>query len=146
MGSERELAATGSLIFGSGLVGAIAIGCLAPFENIYSPVHVALAFATFMSMAAGNIICMALGAYAGVKYGKHFSLAARGEILLECAVLGYLILLWCSPNFFSDDHWWTSLAVCEWALCILTALYIFALFAMLDRNVPSQTQGEFRSK
>ena len=50
---HRTLAAIGSFLLVAGLLAAVLIGCLAPFPQTYEPLHIPLAYATFISVSAG---------------------------------------------------------------------------------------------
>jgi len=102
---RRALAITGAALFAIGLGAAIAIGLLAPSTRGYTPVHVQLAYAAFIGIAAGTVVYLA--AVGGVRW----------LVWLQCGVVVFLLYLYFGPEFFTNDWLWRSLAFCEWMLC-----------------------------
>ena len=129
-GVHRGLAAAGALLFGAGLMAAIAIGVTGPFEHGYSALHIDLAYATFIFMTAGMLVLLSLAVWFELRAG-------RGRVLLVAEILlaGMLVLLFymlageSSPggNFFNDRSWFRSLALSEWALCGVNVGYLLLL-------------------
>lgn len=128
---HRALAVIGSFFFAAGLLAAVLIGCLSPFPDTYEPLHIPLAYATFISMSAGLAICLAVAACASQSRRRVLTgLAAfMGAVVL---FLFYLLLV--SDAFFDNKHWYTSLAFLEWLLCVGNAAYAYLLAAVLERN------------
>jgi hypothetical protein len=127
---HRGLAAIGALLFDAGLMASIAIGLMGPFEQGFSPLHIDLAYATFIFMAAGMLILLGLAVrHAWQAGGGRVLLVA--EILLTCLLilLFYLLAGESNPNgnFFNDKSWFRSLALSEWLLCGVNVGYLLLL-------------------
>jgi len=106
----------GTAFYGTGLLSAILIGCVAPVRALDFSVHLALAYAAFMSLQAGILVYLAVTAY-GAKSRRLTAFAGVNWVL--AVVLFYLS--------FGPD-WPGSTAFCEWALCgtIAAGLWILA--------------------
>ena len=129
-GVHHGLAAAGALLFGAGLMAAIAIGVMGPFEQGYSALHIDLAYATFICMVAGMLVLLGLAVWHGRQAGGGRVLLVA-EILLACmlVLLFYLLSGEWNPNgnFFNDRSWFRSLALSEWALCGVNVGYLLLL-------------------
>lgn len=128
---SAPLAWAGSAVFGAGALGAIAIGCLAPFRHSYDTVHVPLAFATFIALVAGTgLQLFAAGRRAWPRDRR------RGAALFACcgvilAILAALAATYRSENFFSGDCLITTLALWEWLLCVSIVGFLTVLTGAL---------------
>ena len=128
---HRELAAVGSLLFGAGLMAAIAIGLMGPFEQGYSALHIDLAYATFLFAAAGMLVLLGLVVWRALRAGRGRALLVM-EVLLACllALLFYLLAgesATHGKNFFDDKNFFRSLACGEWVLFGVNVVYLFVL-------------------
>lgn len=112
---KRWLARLAAAWFSLGNAGAIAIGLTAPFRLGYSPLHVQLAFAAFIGIAAG--IWFDILALRGLSFLKWF----QGGVFL------LLFYLYFGPDFFSDNHLLTSIAFWELLLCVDVGIALLAL-------------------
>ena len=109
------LAGAGAVLFAPGAGSAIAIGLLSPYTRGYTPVHVQLAFASFIGICGGTML---------------FLFAARAKPLLielQCAVLVFLVYLYFGPDVFDNSRLLSSLALWEWVLCADCAVALWAL-------------------
>jgi hypothetical protein len=68
-GVRRKLALAGTVLLGAGLAAAIAIGFLAPFTTDYTPLHIQLAFAAFIGICAGTLVCSIVAALPALETG-----------------------------------------------------------------------------
>ena len=132
---HRGLAAAGSLLFGAGLMAAIAIGLMGPFEQGYSALHIDLAYATFLFAAAGMLVLLGLVVWRALRAGRGRALLVM-EVLLACllALLFYLLAgesATHGKNFFDDRHFFRSLACGEWVLFGVNVVYLFLLAHMV---------------
>ena len=132
---HRGLAAAGSLLFGAGLMAAIAIGLMGPFEQGYSALHIDLAYATFLFAAAGMLVLLGLVVWRALRAGRGRALLVM-EVLLACllALLFYLLAgesATHGKNFFDDRHFFQSLAFGEWVLFGVNVVYLFLLAHMV---------------
>ena len=130
-GVHRGLAAAGALLFGAGLMAAIAIGVMGPFEQGYSALHIDLAYATFIFAAAGMLILLGLAVWRARRAGGGRGLLVM-EVLLACllALLFYLLAgesATHGKNFFDDKNFFRSLACGEWVLFGVNVVYLFVL-------------------
>lgn len=113
---QRRWAGLGAWLYRLGLMATIAVGISTPFQQPYVPVHIWLAFAAFMSLAAG--LAVSLGVAAGSATSARWPLATLGA--LQVGALSFLAYLFCfAPAWFEDRRW--LLAVCEWGLSALIA-------------------------
>ncbi len=131
---SKGITGTGSFVFGLGALGAVSIGCLAPFPVSYESVHVPLAFATFIGIVAGIVIYLQLLAWSVFQRNR-----SQGYFLLTClalklAALGALIYIYFIPNFFDGKSLLTTLALWEWALCVGIVSYLLLLTMVLDKH------------
>lgn len=117
------VAATGSLLLALGFLGEIALGCLARLWSMYDHAHVILAFATFIAIAAGLTICLALAARLRRNYG--LMLLAAVQLLAVCTLI-YMVF---NSNFPPERSFLTSLAFLEWLLCLSFIVSLLALVA-----------------
>lgn len=106
-----------AVLYGSGLLAATLIGCLAGVSGLDFSVHLMLAYAAFISLQAGISIYLTLATY-----GPRKSNRLRGFAATEWAAPLLLIALSFGPN------WPSSTAFCEWGLCttIATGLWVLA--------------------
>jgi len=84
------LALAGAALFAMGLGAAIAIGVLAPFTRGYSPLHIQLAFATFIGICGGASAWL------------FAARAARVLVVFQSAVFLFLGYLYFTPDFFQQ--------------------------------------------
>jgi hypothetical protein len=123
--AQRRLASIGAGLMYLGLAEAIAIGCMAPFADIYSALHIGLAFGTFIALCAGLAIFLSVVAWS-TKGRAVISLA-----LLQWAALSVMAYMLFRPGFPPDRSFLTSLALLEWALCLVVVVSIAVLTAVL---------------
>jgi hypothetical protein len=96
---------TGSAFFAAGLLAAILIGCLAPVRGLDYSVHLALAYAAFMSLQAGIAVYLTVAAS-----------SAKSRGLAAFAAVEWILAVSLFAVSFGPD-WPGSTAFCEWALC-----------------------------
>ena len=121
-GKHPRLATAGAVMFAVGTGSAIAVGVLAPFTHGYSPLHVQLASAAFIGIAAGTVL---------------YLLAARASRTLLFFQLGVLLLLafLCyGPIDFDNSHLLTGLAFWEWVLLADCGVALWALARVIESN------------
>ncbi len=116
-----------TVVFGAGLLFAVAIGVLAPFPSLWD-VHVALAYAIFIALTCGMLLTAALLARAGRGSRMRALALWNGGILL---FLTYLLLV--PGEFFKNTRFYNSLAAFEWALCVWLATSIYVVVRELSR-------------
>jgi hypothetical protein len=127
------VAAAGLGLFGSGLAGAIFIGVMSPFEDAYSDVHIYVAYATFVLIAAGMLVWLTMATFAAQRAGRGRGLVAA--LALQACVMAFLLYLTVSmilpfgPDFFNEKSFLRSGAFCEWVLCGGNVAYLFILAA-----------------
>lgn len=124
------LALAGAALFAMGLGAAIAIGVLAPFTRGYSPLHIQLAFATFIGICGGASAWL------------FAARAARVLVVFQSAVFLFLGYLYFTPDFFSNDRLLTSLGFWEWMLCADCAVALWFLagaVASLEKTTEAST-------
>jgi hypothetical protein len=120
------LARAGGWLLGAGLAAATAIGFLAPFTRGYTPLHIQLAFGAFFGICAGTALLLAIAG------GAARSVAAKAMAGLNGAVMAFLLYLYFGPDFFDNKTLLTSLAFCEWLLCIDCAVALWILAAAVN--------------
>ncbi len=134
--TSARLAAAAAWTYRGGILAAIAMAALEPFQtDPFSTGHVMLAYAIFIGLTAGLALGMAVASRAASRAGEPAGWI-RGFACVEFAVLAYLVYLLFGPDTFDSRHWWTSLAACEWALCLSIAGYTAGLTALLARTAP----------
>jgi hypothetical protein len=131
---SRSGTATGSFIFGLGALGAVSIGCLAPFPISYESVHVPLAFATFIGIVAGIVVYLFLIARAVFQTNRRSGYLLSACLTLKLAALGALVYIYFIPDFFTGESWLTTLALWEWMLCLGIVSYLLLLVIALDKH------------
>jgi hypothetical protein len=127
----------GTVLMGFGLLGAVALGCLAPFSSPYDSFHIGLALLTFFILSAGVAVCMGLAAWST----RRFSLALA--TIVQFAALPVLVYMVFKPDFPPERSFLTSLAFLEWALILIVGASILALTALLTnaKTFPDGSQG-----
>ena len=130
---NRIVATAGSLIYTLGLIAALLIGCLAPFPRLYDHVHIPLAYAAFIAIATGLLICLALASYPLVRKGGTSGIAMLPLVLILLVVVLYLFYLVLAPDDHAPDHGLlNNVAFVEWTLSVCIALYTAILTAVLS--------------
>jgi hypothetical protein len=114
-GIHRWGAMAGTVFYAAGLLAAIAIGCLSPVRELDFSVHLALAYAAFMSIQAGILAYLTVAAY-GSK-SRRLTLFATVEWVLA-------VLLF-AASF--GPEWPGSTALCEWGLSATIAAGLWVL-------------------
>ncbi|HYW48946.1 MAG TPA: hypothetical protein VE959_39145 [Bryobacteraceae bacterium] len=122
--SHRRLAAAGAWLYRAGLAAAVAMGLLEPFQELYSPLHVLLAYAAFVAFVAALGICTAVAASAGLRPHRAVWVVAAA---LQCLALAMIFEVVRVP--WVEGGFWSSLAAGELALCALIAGTTAALAA-----------------
>lgn len=125
----RSWAVLGAWLYRLGLIATMAVGTTTPFQQPYVPVHLWLAFAAFMSLAAGLAVSLGVAACSATSARARFSLATLGA--LQIGALIFLAYLFVTPDYFQDRRWF--MAVCEWVLGALIVAGTVAVAAMLAR-------------
>jgi hypothetical protein len=131
---RRRLTVAGSLLFAAGLASATAIGLLAPFTRGYTPLHIQLAFAAFIGICGGTLILLFVAAGMAREAGRGLRRAASGIAALNSLVLAFLLYMYFGPEILNNDGLLTSLAFCEWMLCVDCALSLWILAAVIART------------
>ena len=130
---NRIVATAGSLIYTLGLIAALLIGCIAPFPRLYDHVHIPLAYAAFIAIATGLLICLALASYPLVRKGGTSGIAMLPLVLILLVVVLYLFYLVLAPGDHAPDHGLlNNVAFVEWALSVCIALYTAILTVVLS--------------
>jgi hypothetical protein len=127
---SRPLAMVGALIFALGPVSAISIVF---FANDIDDLHVYLAFAAYIFMTSGVLICLALEVSPIVRAGGMRAISMLLVPLFLLAVLIFLVYLLFTPDYFDDKSLLRNVAFCEWTLCCILAAGISGLAVMLSR-------------
>jgi H+/Cl- antiporter ClcA len=117
---HAKLAMAGAAMFSIGLGAAIAIGILAPTTRGYTPIHIQLAFAAFGGICCGTILYLI-----AVR-------AARGLIAFQFVILLFLVFDYIGPDLFDNKTLLTSLACCEWMLCLNCAVALWILASRVE--------------
>jgi hypothetical protein len=127
---NRRIAFAGSLLFALGPMCAVSI---ALFSHEITDTHVYLAFAAYIFMTSGLLVCLALeaSAFMRARRGASISLVIAPGFL--CIVLLFLFYLLFTPDFFNDSNLLRNVAFCEWTLCSVLAGYITGLAVLLSR-------------
>ncbi|HKE27187.1 MAG TPA: hypothetical protein VKB88_32755 [Bryobacteraceae bacterium] len=148
-GLRAGAAALGLWLFGAGLSGAVFIGFMAPFQDAYSGVHIYVAYATFLFMALGTLVWMAMATRASLRAGGGRGLLAA--LIAEAMGAAFLLYMTAGmvvpfgPDFFDDSSLPRSAAVCEWVLCAGNVIYLFILGAAVERVEALTTGAEAAS-
>jgi hypothetical protein len=130
---HRPIALAGSVILRAGLTCAVAVGAFAPFPFEYG-IHIALAFATFICITAGLLVSLVLVVAQAFRDRKRWARGLFLLALLESAALVFEIYLIFAPDhFFPGTSFMTSLAGCEWALCVFIAACSYVVAAAVAR-------------
>ena len=127
---NRPLAFIGSLIFGLGPLSAVSMIFL---TQTIDDLHVRLAFAAYIFMTLGLLICLALEGYFIIRGG---GIAAFAMLAALVSLLIVLVLIFCllfNDNFFGHTSLLASVAFDEWALCAIVAAGISGLAMLLGR-------------
>lgn len=119
------LAWIGSVLIALGLLGAAALGCLAPFSSPYDPSHIVLALLIFFALSAGLTVCLGLAAWSTRRLGLWLLTA------VQFTALPVLVYMTFTPDFPPERSFLSSLAFLEWALCLVTGASILVLTALL---------------
>jgi hypothetical protein len=127
---NRPIALAGSLVFGLGPLSAISILF---FASAINDAHVYLAFAAYISMTAGLLICLALESASTVRAGGRKGFSLLMVLLFLFAILVFLVWLLFTPDYFDDRSLLRNVAFCEWMLCAIVAVALSGLAAMLTR-------------
>jgi hypothetical membrane protein len=132
-GLHAGIAAAGLSLFGAGLAGAVFIGCMSPFEDAYSDVHIYVAYATFVLMAAGTLVWMAMVTRASRRRGLVAALIVEAFVAAFLLYLTVGMVFPSGPDFFDDRSLVRSAALCEWVLCVGNVTYLSILGAAVER-------------
>lgn len=130
-------AAFGLWLFAAGLAGAVFIGCMSPFQDAYSDVHIYVAYATFLLMSAGTLVWMIMVTVANLRAGRGRALLAA--LIVQACIAAFVLYLTVGmvfpfgPDFFDDRSFLRSSTLCEWVLCAGNVVYLFILGAAVER-------------
>ena len=133
---RRKLALASTVLFGAGLAAAIAIGFLAPFTRDYTPLHIQLAFAAFIGICSGTLVCSIIGALWALETCDSWGPRLVAMVVVQGSVLLFLVYLYFAPHFFNYKGLLTSLAFWEWLLCADLVASLWILNAALDGISP----------
>ncbi|MGD0537438.1 MAG: hypothetical protein ABSC03_07315 [Verrucomicrobiota bacterium] len=126
---RRRWAVLGAWLYRLGLIATMAVGMTTPFQQPYVPVHLWLAFAAFMSLAAGLAVSLGVAACSATSARARFALGSLGALQIGTVI--FLACLLVTPDYFQDRRWF--MAVCEWGLSALIAAGTVAVAATLAR-------------
>ena len=116
----------------AGLVAAIALGAMAPFESdTYNRVHINIAFLVFLSLSAGLAVSLSLAA---CRPGPWRGLLI-GLAVIQGLSLGFVGYIYMVPYPHDGYGPWTSVAALEWELAASFAICLTALAAALQKPV-----------
>jgi hypothetical protein len=142
---RRKLALLGAALFAAGLAAAIAVGFLAPFTRDYTPLHIQLAFAAFIGICSGTLVCSIIAALRALETGDSWGPRLVAMVVVQGSVLLFLVYLYFTPHFFNCKGLLTSLAFWEWLLCADCVVSLWILTAALDaistRYTPPSREG-----
>jgi hypothetical protein len=127
---NRAIARVGSVLFALGPLCAISILF---FASEINDTHADLAFAAYIFMTAGLMVCLALAGFPVVRAGGLRGAAMLAVVLAFAVVLTFLIYLLFTPDYFDGKSLLRNVAFDEWALCALDAAGISGLAVMLRR-------------
>lgn len=131
--TSKVFSTLGTIAFSLGILGTLIIGCLTPFPKSYEPIHIPIAFATFISIVMSILIYCSLIAYTTYSLNKILGLSLVILGLFKLSVLIALFYLYLTPGFFTNDHLITTLALWEWLLCISIVVYLLLLTLILKK-------------
>jgi cytochrome bd-type quinol oxidase subunit 2 len=126
---HRTMAYVGTVLIALGLLGAAALGCLAPFSSSFDTSHTILALSIFFALSAGLTLCLGLAAWSTRRL--RLWLAA----VVQCAALPVLLYMVFTPDFPPERSFLSSLAFLEWALCLITGASILVLTVLLTSKI-----------
>ena len=124
---HRDIAIAGSLLYTLGLLAAILIGCLAPFPSVYEPVHLPMAYAAYILMFTGLLICLSLASYRRIRSGGISGIAMLFLLAGLLAIVLYLFYLVVGPDS-------NNVAFIEWILSAGVAAYSAVVTLVLSRS------------
>lgn len=127
-------ASVGAAFLAVGLASAIAIGCLAPFTNDYTPVHIQLAFTAFIGICSGTLVCSTIAIIPALAAGNRSGPGLVATVAVQGGVILFLVYLYFTPHFFNHKGLLTSLAFWEWLLCADCVFSLWMLATALDRT------------
>jgi len=127
---NRPLAMAGAFLFGLGPLTATSMIFIAAEIN---DLHVYLAFAAYIFMTTGLMICLALASSATIKTGGIAGTLLLSLLVFLVAVLIFLVYLLFTPDFFNDQSLLRNVAFCEWTICCTVAACISGLAMMVSR-------------
>ena len=142
---RRKPALLGAALFAAGVAAAIAIGFLAPFTHDYTAVHIQLAFAAFIGICSGTLVCSTIAAAPALAAGSAWGPTLMAMMLLQGGVLLFLIYVYFTPHFFNYKGLLTSLAFWEWLLCADCVSSVSILTGALDGISPRQIPSDRRT-
>lgn len=143
---SAPLAWAGSAFFGAGAVGAIAIGCLAPFPHSYDAVHLPLAFATFIALVAGTGLHLLAAGWQAWPRNRRRGAKMFGCCVLIGGILAALAATYRIENYFTGDSLLTTLALWEWLLCASIVAFLRVLAGALARRGKRNEAGTPRPR
>jgi hypothetical protein len=97
--TRNRFALAGPRLFATGLFGCVAIGCLAPITEMYSPVPIYQSEATFVALSAGILGCTAAALVPVWRFYRSLGFAMALLMAFEFAMLAFLIYLVVGPEF-----------------------------------------------
>lgn len=133
---RRKLALAGTVLLGAGVASAIAIGFLSPFTTDYTTLHIQLAFAAFIGICAGTLVCSIIAALPALKTGGSWGRRQVAMLVLQGSVILFLVYLYFTPHFFNYKGLFTSLAFWEWLLSANCLASLWMMIAALDGISP----------
>jgi len=129
--SHRRWAAAGAWLYRAGLGAAVAMGLLEPFQELYNPLHVLLAYAAFVALVAALGICALVSASARLRPHRAVWVAIAA---LQCVALLLIFEVVRVRVPWVKSGFWSSLAAGELALCAVIAGTTAALAAACGRR------------
>lgn len=137
---HRTMARTGAVLTAIGLLGAVALACLAPFSSSFDSSHTVLALSIFITLSAGLTVCLGLAAWSTRCLGVWLA------TVVQFAALPVLVYMIFTPDFPPERSFLSSLAFLEWALCLITGASILVLAALLNSKMFSGPSLRLNSK
>lgn len=133
---HRTMAWTGAALIALGLLGAAALGCLAPFSSSFDTSHTILALSIFFALSAGLTLCLGLAAWSTRRLGLWLA------TVVQFAALPVLVYMVFTPDFPPERSFLSSLAFLEWAVCLLTGASLLLLTTIPNfKTVSSPSLG-----
>src|SRR5271170_83837 len=134
--SPHRMARTAALIiFCIGTLGLAAMGAMAIVVDSFGDLHVRMTFATLAGLVAAIITYSGILLHATPRTRSPQRMLLKVLITLMLAVLAFLIYVYITPEYLSDKSIWTSIAVCEWIICLVLGMCLYLLIRCVDSGL-----------